>query len=484
MSTQPIADPGRLQPGQTVAGRYEIREHLGAGGFGWVYKAFDRELDETVALKFLKLAPQSVERARLEIKATRRVTHPNVIRIHDIGEAEDLRFISMEYLNARSLSQVLASRGKLPLNETMDLFGQICQGVSAAHKQGVIHRDLKPSNILLDKHRQVKVVDFGLASLMGSRGITLTGSLVGTPEYMSPEQVEGVPTDARSDVYALGIILFEMVTGSVPFSAETPMGTALARLRHPVPDPCSINPAIPGWLREIITGTLRVEPAERYQSVELVLSACRLGMEGVDNQVTQGLETAESAARGSGASPRGMAQVAPGSGKKDLRKILLIPAILVLGALGLAAYSFLPQGEGAGEERESLLADGTVKIAVFDFEGLRADEVSHMVASSLPEAVRARLSSREDTRLIALGGDPDTMGTGEAAALGVELIMTGTVARIGGGIKVLISITEVTTRERWLTLEENLQWNESWEDIESVADSILARYAQQLEQLQ
>ena len=225
----------RLAAGTLFADRYEVEGLLGAGGMGAVYRVRDRRLDETVALKVLTLeSGAAVERFHSEVKLARRVTHPNVARTHDLGEHAGVHYLTMEYVSGEPLDAVLARAGKLDPARVREIGTAIATGLQAAHDAGVIHRDLKPANVLVADDGRVVLTDFGIARLGASSHRT---GILGTPAYMSPEQVAGRPIDTRSDIYALGLILFEMATGTLPFAGETPLAMALARLGQPVPDP-------------------------------------------------------------------------------------------------------------------------------------------------------------------------------------------------------------------------------------------------------
>ncbi len=231
-----------LSPMDVIAGRYEVRAPLGEGGMGAVFRVLDRELDEEVALKVLhpRLAstPEALVRFRREVKLARRITHTNVARTYDLGVDGERCFITMELLRGESLAR--RARDSVPLAEALKISAGVARGLAAAHAEGIVHRDLKPENVMLSGERVV-ITDFGIARAEAGAGhegqVHATVSLVGTPAYMSPEQVEGVPVDGRSDVYALGILLFELLTGRLPFAADTPIAVATARLLHEPPDP-------------------------------------------------------------------------------------------------------------------------------------------------------------------------------------------------------------------------------------------------------
>jgi serine/threonine protein kinase len=228
-----------LQPGTVVAGRYEIVKLLGEGGMGAVYRAQDRELERVVALKVIRpeLArnAQVLQRFKQELILARQITHRNIIRIFDLGHAEGMRFITMEFIEGEDVSGILARRGKLPAHEAVAIVTQVARGLEAAHSEGVVHRDLKPQNVMMDAAGKASVMDFGIARSMDASNMTRTGALLGTPTYMSPEQAQGKKVDARSDIYTLGIIFYELLTGRPPFEADNPMAT-LVLLCAAVPD--------------------------------------------------------------------------------------------------------------------------------------------------------------------------------------------------------------------------------------------------------
>jgi serine/threonine protein kinase/tetratricopeptide (TPR) repeat protein len=265
-----------LEPGTVVGERYEILKRLGEGGMGAVYKARDRELDLFVALKVIRpeLAnhPDILRRFKQELILARQVTHKNVIRIFELGMADGRKFITMDYIEGRDLKSILVERGKLPPDETVRIMRQICRGLEAAHAEGVVHRDLKPQNIMLDANGRVWVMDFGLARSMDLVGITRTGALMGTPDYMSPEQARAEKVDARSDLFSLGIIFYEILTGVLPFRADTMMATLLKRVQEKAPPPNSLDPGIPQRLSDVVMKCLEVEVARRYQSASEMLT--------------------------------------------------------------------------------------------------------------------------------------------------------------------------------------------------------------------
>jgi len=270
-----------LTQGSIVGGRYEIQSPLGRGGMGAVYRAHDRVLDETVALKVLRgdvaSSPEMPKRFRSEIKLARRVAHPNVCRIYEYGEDGPRQYISMELVEGTNLKEVLKRRGALAPEEACGLGAQIAEGLEAIHRVGIVHRDLKTLNVMIDAHGAAKVMDFGIAKRVGVEGTPApSGSyVVGSPEYMSPEQARGLPVDFRSDIYALGIIVFELFTGRVPFRGDTPVATLLMHLETPPPLEGPAAAAIPASARPVLRKALAKDPADRYTSAREMADALR-----------------------------------------------------------------------------------------------------------------------------------------------------------------------------------------------------------------
>jgi len=269
-----------LEQGQVFANRYEIQGTLGKGGMGVVYRARDRQLDEVVALKLLRpealaTEPTLLDRFKQEIKLARRITHRNVLRTHDFGEADGVPFISMEYLEGVTLKELVRNRGALPLGVGLSFAKQMCHGLEAAHARGVVHRDIKPHNMLIiPESGELKIMDFGIArpTHVGRQDPSLTtaGTVMGTPDYMSPEQAQGRPADFRSDIYSLGVVLFESLTGKLPFSGETVTQIVIAQIQQPPPSPRSINPHLPKALETAVLQCLAKDPAQRFQKVEVL----------------------------------------------------------------------------------------------------------------------------------------------------------------------------------------------------------------------
>ncbi len=261
-----------LPAGTVLTGRYEILERLGQGGMGTVYRVQDHELDRVIALKTIRpdLASNAVALRRLkqETLLARQIAHRNVIRVFDLGVAQGLRFITMEYVEGRDLKSVIELRKKLPPDEAIEILSQICEGLEAAHSEGVVHRDLKPQNVLLSAGNRVRIVDFGLARSFEDSGITHTGMILGTPTYMSPEQALGKQGDARSDIFSLGVISFELLTGQLPFPSQTLSESLIGRTRGKARPIETIDPALPAWLCRIVMRCLEREPSDRYGSAQ------------------------------------------------------------------------------------------------------------------------------------------------------------------------------------------------------------------------
>jgi Flp pilus assembly protein TadD len=264
-----------LPPGTVLGGRYEIIQLLGEGGMGAVYKATDRELERTIALKVIRTElannPEILRRFKQELILARQITDRNIIRIFDLGEADGIRFITMEYVEGESLFHMLRDHGKLPVDEAVDILEQVFTGLRAAHREGVIHRDLKPGNVMRDQQGRVVVMDFGLARTMEGDGMTRTGAMLGTMEYMSPEQAQAMDLDARSDIYTMGLIGYELLSGKMPFHAESAIASLLRRTRERAVPISDISRDVPTALSNIISKCLERDPALRYQSAQAVL---------------------------------------------------------------------------------------------------------------------------------------------------------------------------------------------------------------------
>ena len=261
-----------LERGALFAGRYEVIEELGRGGMGRVYKVYDQKLREVVALKLIhpeiSVHSQAIERFRNELRYARKIGHRHVGRMFDLGEQDNRFFITMEYVEGENLKSFIRRSGHLTPRKAISLAKQVCEGLGEAHRLGVIHRDLKPQNIMIDREGSARIMDFGIARFSKADGITGSGVMIGTPEYMAPEQVETGDVDSRADIYALGVILYEMVTGHVPFAADTPLAVLIKHKSETPRSPQDSNPLVSMAVNRIILKCLEKDRARRYQSAE------------------------------------------------------------------------------------------------------------------------------------------------------------------------------------------------------------------------
>jgi serine/threonine protein kinase/tetratricopeptide (TPR) repeat protein len=265
-----------LTTGSTFAGRYQIIEELGKGGMGKVYKVHDTKIKEKIALKLIKPEiakdKKTLERFSNELKFARKIRHKNICQMFDLGEDRGTHFITMEFVEGQDLKKLIRQSGQLAIGTTINMAKQVCDGLVEAHSSGVVHRDLKPSNIMIDADGNARIMDFGIARSIEGKGITGAGVMIGTPEYMSPEQVEGKEVDQRSDIYSLGVILYEMATGRVPFEGDTPFTVGVKHKSEFPQNPKEINTQIPDDLNNVILKCLEKDKEKRYQKAGEVRS--------------------------------------------------------------------------------------------------------------------------------------------------------------------------------------------------------------------
>ncbi|OGD21127.1 MAG: hypothetical protein A2W03_03900 [Candidatus Aminicenantes bacterium RBG_16_63_16] len=305
----------KFNPGEKFGDRYTIIEEIGRGGMGVVYKAEDHELGITVVLKMIRpelsSRPRMIDHFRKETLLGRSISHENVVRIHDLGEVNKIRYISMDFIKGENLSEFIQTSGTLTLSTCLQITLQVCHALRAAHQKGIVHRDLKPQNIMIDNSGKVYVTDFGLARSVSASQAHRPGEISGTPRYFSPEQARGEDSDQRSDIYSLGIIMYEMMTGAPPFEAETRDGYIQKHTSEKPPLPSKISPDIPEACEKIILKCLEKKKENRYQTVEDLL---------------RDLELQKKLARGPGTRGR----------SRKLRKSLTAAALLL--SFGIVIY--------------------------------------------------------------------------------------------------------------------------------------------------
>jgi serine/threonine protein kinase/Tfp pilus assembly protein PilF len=369
--TETIETPKEeLTTGSTFAGRYQIIEELGRGGMGRVYKAVDTEINEKIALKLIKpeiaADKKTIERFRNELKFARKIRHKNVCQMYDLSKEEGNYYITMEFVPGDDLKSLIRRMGRLSPGQAITITKQVCEGLTEAHKLGVVHRDLKPQNIMIDQDGNARIMDFGIARSLEGKGITGAGVMIGTPDYMSPEQIEGKETDQRSDIYSLGVILYEMVTGQAPFEGDTPFTIGVKHKSEAPKDPKELNPQIPDDLSRIILNCLEKDKDNRYQSAGELQSEL--------TTLDQGMPTTEKVIPKR--KPLTSREITVTFGMKRL----LIPALIILAIIvtGFILWRFV------FNKGTPLLPTEKHSIAVISFRNQTGDQAYDYLQDTIP----------------------------------------------------------------------------------------------------
>jgi serine/threonine protein kinase/tetratricopeptide (TPR) repeat protein len=430
-ATLEVSESASINTGTDFGPRYHVESLLGSGGMGKVYKARDRELDRIVAIKVLRpdlmTDPQAMQRFKHELLLASSISHPNILRIHDLGEYNGVKFISMAYVDGGDLTQLLHKEGRLPLDRALNIIRQLAAALAAAHGANVVHRDLKPQNILMDRFDHVYVSDFGIAKTLESdrTSVTRTGAVLGTPLYMSPEQVEGKPVDHRSDLYTFGLILYELLTGVLPFTGDTTFQLMYQRVHELPKRPELVIPDLPPYLSRICLKCLEKEPGKRYQHANEILADLELKHVPTHTRTLQITLPAVS------------------------NKLWLISgAALVLLIAGLVAIPPVRHALFARKSAETasgipMLSRGKF-VAVLPLRILGDPASLNYVADGLGEALSAKLLQLHDvhtTSAIEVSKARPSKSLDDAARqLGVNLIVSGTIQGSGDRLRIVASL--------------------------------------------
>jgi eukaryotic-like serine/threonine-protein kinase len=445
-ATSAFVSSSTIQIGTLLGGRYEILQLLGEGGMGAVYKAQDRAVDRLVALKVIRAElayrPEILKRFKQELILARQITHKNVIRIFDLGEAEGIKFISMDFVEGQDLKSMVREKGKLNPEEARNIVVQVCRALNAAHAEGVIHRDLKPQNIMVSHDGQVTVMDFGIARSMETPGLTTTGMVVGTPEYMSPEQGKGETVDGRSDIYSLGVIFYELLTGQTPHHADTALAIMLKRTQEIPRPPRDVDPTIPNLLNRAAMKCLEIDASKRYQTARAILE---------DLEARTTTRTALTAA-------------APAVGWKDILRAHKIAA-----AVALAVVLLLGTGLYVVRNRLALRPPAKVKtvtLLVSDFDNQTHDAVfdgtlEPMMEVALEGASFINAYKRPMAHKIAAEIKPGATGLDEplarlvAVRQGIPVVVGGKISQSGDTYTVSVDAVDANTGKTLVQKEAN-----------------------------
>ncbi len=378
-----------LPTGSTFAGRYQVIEELGKGGMGRVYKVYDEKIKEKVALKLLKpeisADEAAIERFSNELRFARKISHRHVCRMFDLGEVEGTHYITMEYVSGEDLKSILRMMGPMSAGKVVLIAKQVCEGLAEAHRLGVVHRDLKPQNIMIDREGNVRIMDFGIARSLKIKGQTGAGVVIGTPEYMSPEQIEGQDVDSRSDIYSLGIILYEMMTGRVPFEGDTFLSIAVKQKTEQPRNPKELNGQIPEDLNRLILHCLEKNKDRRFQKVEDIQAEL--------SKIEKGIPTTEKV----------LPSVKPSTSREITVKLqprkLVFPAVLVVVLVAAAVFGL----RLLSHKSPVAVAAGKPSLAVMYFENNTGDPGLDHWRKALPELLVTDLSQSKYVNV--LSGD-------------------------------------------------------------------------------
>ena len=425
-----------LQPGTVLGERYEIIEMLGLGGMGAVYKAHDRQVERVIALKVIRpdLAnrPELLARFKQELLLAREVAHKNVVRIYDLHESDGIRFITMEFVAGRDLHSLLAERGKFPVTEAIEIIRQVCSALAAAHAEGIMHRDLKPGNIMREASGRVVLMDFGLARTVAGDGMTQSGAMLGTMEYMSPEQARAEPLDARSDLFAVGLILYELLTGVTPYKADSAIASLLKRSQEAAPPISNFDPTLSPALVVVVAKCLERDREKRYSSALELIDA----LDVVVGRKTSSVSSA----------PAPAAAVRSGSRRQW---ILIGLTVLVLAVVGVRARFWLrPKAAPAVHK--------PVTVLVGDFQNYTGDPIfsdtlEPMMNIAMEGANFINAFNRGTARKLAQQlPHPATTLDEQTARLvaigqGVGDVITGTLNRRGNGYELSVEALDANT---------------------------------------
>ena len=465
--TKTLQTPVReLTTGSIFAGRYQIIEELGHGGMGKVYRVLDQKLDEEVALKLVKpeiaADKDTIKRFHNELRLARKIAHRNVGKMYELMEDEGTHFITMEYVPGQDLKGLIRQMGELTAGKAVSIAKQVCEGLEEAHRLGVVHRDLKPGNILIDKDGNARIMDFGIARSLRGKGITGAGVMIGTPEYMSPEQVEGKDVDHRSDIYSLGIILYEMLTGRVPFEGDTPFTIGVKHKSESPRDPKELNAQISKNLSQVILKCLEKAKDKRYQSAE--------ELHTVLTHIEEEIPTAERVV--SRRRTTRSKEIAVREGQSTWRKVARYAGAVAV--LALVIYAGWNLFTSRGEVIDS--------IAVLPFENVTADPNTEYLCDGITETIINKLSRLSGLKKVIArnsvfaykGKTVDARKVGQE--LGVKAVLLTRLVRLGD--RVTISPTLVRTEDNSQIWGE--RYDRKFEDVLSVEENIAASIVQAL----